>query len=80
VERWQGSQCALQEFGIARSAAGELSLAVALDASTGQSISSLEQKLGRAFSRRFGVETELRACLWTEPSRAEPSRAEPSKV
>jgi hypothetical protein len=52
-----------------RRATGELRLAVALEALTADSISSVEVTLGRSFNRRFGVEAELRACLWTETAR-----------
>lgn len=69
VERWLGLQCDLQEFGIARRATGELRLAVALEALTADSISSLELNLSSSFSRRFGVAAELRACLWTKSAR-----------
>lgn len=69
VERWLGLQCDLQEFGIARRSTGVLRLAVALEALTAGSISSLELNLSNSFSQRFGVEAELRACLWTDKAR-----------
>lgn len=69
IERWLEVHCAMKEFGVSRRPTGELHLAVAVEARTKQSIFSLEQNLGRSFSRRFGVDAELRACLWTENAR-----------